>query len=217
MPTGIYKRIKHWKVKDKSNHGGGTKGKHWKVSDTSKISEAAKRAVPKVQNTRRANGWFKNIDLAKQNFRLGQLGKKETEVHKKNISLAMQKRKERDGYINSLETRIKQRNARMKQVLPNKDTSIEKKMQEKLLEENIEFEKHKSLIGQPDIFIEPNICIFADGDYWHRRFGAKERDEYVNKKLKEQGYKVLRFWESEINDNLTNTINIIKEYAKNTL
>ena len=38
----------------------------------------------------------------------------------------------------------------------------------------IKFETHRMYIkqgltihGQPDIFIKPNICIFADGNYWH--------------------------------------------------
>lgn len=59
------------------------------------------------------------------------------------------------------------RKNRLAQVLPLKDTSIEIKIQEALLKEGVVFEKHKNIKGQPDIFIEPNICIFADGDYWH--------------------------------------------------
>ena len=65
------------------------------------------------------------------------------------------------------ETLQKIRDARAKQVLPVKDTKPEKDLQEILNEKGIEFEKHKSILGQPDIFIEPNTCIFVDGDYWH--------------------------------------------------
>lgn len=55
------------------------------------------------------------------------------------------------------------------------------------------------IVGKPDIFIEPNICIFADGDYWHNTEKSKIRDIFVNQELNKQNYKVLRFWEHEIN------------------
>ena len=84
------------------------------------------------------------------------------------------------------------------------NTSIEIKMQNVLKQQQIDFQLQKAIIGIPDIFIEPNICIFCDGDYWHNRPGAQERDEYVNETLKEQGYKVLRFWEHEIHNSLEN-------------
>ena len=79
------------------------------------------------------------------------------------------------------------------------NTSIEIKMQNELTLCNIDFQLQKAIIGIPDIFIEPNICIFCDGDYWHNRPGSHERDTYVNKTLTAQGYKVLRFWEHAIN------------------
>lgn len=78
------------------------------------------------------------------------------------------------------------------------NTSIELKMQNMLKLKQIDFQLQKAIIGIPDIFIEPNICIFCDGDYWHNRPGAHERDEYVNETLKEQGYQILRFWEHAI-------------------
>ena len=107
-------------------------------------------------------------------------------------------------------------------------------MQKLLKENNIKFEKHKPILGQPDIFIEQNICVFADGDYWHgnpmmfdpndeitssggrkkvREIWAK--DEKINQSLELQGYNVLRFWEREIKENpercLQEIIKIIKK------
>ena len=127
------------------------------------------------------NGFYrkKHTPEAKEKNRQAQLGKK----HKST-------------------TIEKMKLARMHRVFPKNDTSIEVKMQNILKENNIEFEKHKAIVGQPDIFIKPNICIFCDGDYWHNRPGAQERDEYVNKTLKENGYQILRFWEHEINNNI---------------
>ena len=59
--------------------------------------------------------------------------------------------------------------------------------------------------------MDPNICIFADGDYWHSDGfpETRKRDKIVNKELKKQGYKVLRFWEHEIKKNVDFCINKI--------
>lgn len=110
----------------------------------------------------------------------------------------------------SNETISKLRNARLKQVFPFKDTSIEKAMQKALIKQDITFRTHEPIIGQPDIFIEPNICIFCDGDYWHNREDYKKRDKYVNQKLKEKGYIILRFWEHQINRNIDGCLELIK-------
>ena len=95
--------------------------------------------------------------------------------------------------------------ARMKQVMPFKDTKPELLIQSKLINEGIVFEKHKRLLGQPDIFIEPNICLFVDGCYWHNCVtcvGNKNYpefikfrpfvDNYVNYKLMMDGFIVIR-------------------------
>lgn len=36
------------------------------------------------------------------------------------------------------------------------------------------------------------LCIFADGEYWHNKPGAKERDKKQVEDLKEHGYNVIR-------------------------
>lgn len=113
---------------------------------------------------------------------------------------------------------IKQREQNSKNALnrifPLKDTSIEIALQEALKKEGFGFETHKSIFGQPDIFIKPNYCIFADGDYWHNYPNGRDRDKQVNEVLEKNGYKILRFWEREINNNLDNCIEKIKEVMK---
>jgi DNA mismatch endonuclease (patch repair protein) len=125
------------------------------------------------------------------------------------------------------------RKARAEQVLPLEDTSIEIALQEALTAKGIIFEKHKKLPGLPDIFIEPNICIFADGDYWHSnpkiygedhqvRYGSKIvihndiliKDRKINTILKKKGYKVLRFWGSDIKKNIDKCIEKIINETK---
>lgn len=123
------------------------------------------------------------------------------------------------GEEKAKEIKQKLKVARLKHILPLKDTKIEIILQEILVKEGIIFEKHKSLLGQPDIFIEPNICIFADGDYWHANpnkykaedigfVGGKiaqqlwDKDKKVTDALTHKGYKVLRFWEHDIHKNI---------------
>lgn len=113
-----------------------------------------------------------------------------------------------DGRLKNIHKNVKQR--RLNQVIPSKDTKIEIKLQNELSKRNIKFTKHKPIIGQPDIFIEPNICIFADGDYWHNLPTSKEKDQKITNELKNLGYKVLRFWEHEIVNNIDNCINTIE-------
>lgn len=232
MPTGVYIRSKEFKegrkrlwqnleyrLKQAKNHKG-TLGKHWKVKDTTKSKESAKLNSWKTQKTRRKRGWFKDIERAKENFKKCHLGVKLSEQHKENIRKGLQASGFKEKMIvrwKDLIFREKMKKVRESQVIPLKDTSIEIKMQNALKENRIKFRMHEPIIGQPDIFIEPNICIFCDGDYWHRRPERVTRDSYVNRKLKELNYIVLRFWESEINKTLNNCINIVNKYAKNTL
>lgn len=116
---------------------------------------------------------------------------------------------------------------RRKIIVPVKDSKPEQMMQLALALHRIPFEKHKPLIGQPDIFIEPNICVFVDGDYWHanpNKYSAEklifgtykakdiwEKDLRIHHELNRLGYQVIRIWESDIKKNADNcALNIIK-------
>jgi len=119
----------------------------------------------------------------------------------------------------SEETIMKMKNNRAKQILPTKDTLIELKIQGFLQQLKIECIKHK-YIGeilhgyQCDIFIPSmNLIIECDGDYWHgnknnprykilNEFQIKKQriDNLRTKELLERGFKVIRLWESDINN-----------------
>jgi DNA mismatch endonuclease (patch repair protein) len=91
------------------------------------------------------------------------------------------------------------------------------------------FETQKQIYGLPDIFIEPNICIFVDGDYYHAypgKYKAEtiffktktaqqiwDKDKRVTDYLVNKGYVVLRFWEHDIHNNLEKCTNTIREYC----
>ena len=113
--------------------------------------------------------------------------------------------------------------------IPSKDTNIEKILQKELKAKNIKFKKHIPIICCiPDIFIEPNICIFADGDHWHGNpikykstdhiIGIKfakdvwKKDKMQTHNLELLGYKVLRFWESDIKKDIKSIIDQIQTH-----
>jgi len=109
-----------------------------------------------------------------------------------------------------------------------KNTKPERFMQSVLSVNGVKYETHKKLYGRPDIFIEPNICIFIDGCYWHgcnkymsesqqnQKTPLKKKiiDRRVNKELKYNGYEIIRIWEHEINYNLYNAYLKLNELAK---
>lgn len=87
-----------------------------------------------------------------------------------------------------------------------------------------------ALPGKPDIvFRRKRVAIFIDSDFWHghpkrfimpatnRRYwrakieGNKARDKMANRKLRREGWKVLRFWEYDIKHKLDRVIGKIIE------
>ena len=148
-------------------------------------------------------------------------GKHQTNKAKEKISLATKgKNNPMFGHTHSEKTKEKIRSARLIQIFPRKDSKLEIVVQTELKKRNIKFKKHVPLIGQPDIFIEPNICIFCDGDYWHanpdkykfndiisRQHNKTaeniwKKDSDIVRKLTEMNYFVLRFWETDIYKNI---------------
>ena len=119
------------------------------------------------------------------------------------------------------------REARLRQKPPQRETWPEKFVEKMLRTAGIEFEKQKSFRNPAcisDIYIEPRICIFVDGDYWHanpnpyiykkklmpgfkpndqitgKKYAKDKwaRDKRITRELKKKGYTVLRFWQSEL-------------------
>lgn len=207
----------------------GNKGKVVLESVKKKISETLKRhsfsqeTIEKIrqsmkgrlisEETRR-----KMSESHKKNPVAHWSGKHFSEEHKKRISSGL------TGRTISEKAKEIIRQKRLHRVYPAKDTQIEVKIQEGLREIGINFEKHKAIMGQPDIFIEPKMCVFVDGCYWHgceecfdknkiseKILLIKSRDIRVTQSLQEQGYKVLRFWEHEIKGNLESCITRIKD------
>lgn len=162
------------------------------------MSEEGRLNIGKAQKGKKKSEAFR------ENLRRVRTGWKFSEETKEKIRQSNLRVWE-NGRVHSEEALKKIRQARMKQVIKNKETSIELKIQDLLRENGISFEKHYPILGQPDMFIKPNICIFADGCYWHRcsecgfdGVEKREKDDRITKDLQSQGYSVIRFWEHEI-------------------
>ena len=107
------------------------------------------------------------------------------------------------------------------------DTSIEIMLRKALWHRNIRFRKNvKSILGTPDIAIKKyRLVVFCDGDFWHGKnyHGVKNHehfwDEKINRnrerdleytiRLRDDGWLVLRFWESDIREDVESCVNQI--------
>ena len=119
--------------------------------------------------------------------------------------------------------------------IKSKDTSIEIILRKALWKRGIRYRKNcKDVFGKPDIcFKGKKVAVFCDSAFWHgKKFleGEKfktnkdfwekkilrniERDKEVNKKLKEEGWIVLRFWDNEIKKETDKCVEQIIETLK---
>ena len=117
---------------------------------------------------------------------------------------------------------------------------IEKRLSKSLWDAGYHYRKNdKTVQGTPDLtFKQLKIAIFVDSEFWHgknwkiRKHDHKTnvvfwhnkieqniaRDKIVNKILKNEGWKVLRFWGVDIKKHLEDCIQTIEktiELAKN--
>ena len=100
----------------------------------------------------------------------------------------------------------KLREARLKQrPLPTGNTSIERKLQSELDKRKLKYEPH-FVIGKRfeiDIaFPKKKLAVEADGDYWHSLPKQILADGRKNDYLKSIDWNIMRFTESEINDDV---------------
>jgi hypothetical protein len=119
----------------------------------------------------------------------------------------------------------KLKQARSNQILPVKNTSIERAIQNQLTNEGIEFEPHRrfwirDFSHAVDIFIKPNICVECDGERWHMilipnnnnncKMSPLQRDYLIDAELERKGFVVIRLSEHSIKYNLPWCMQLIR-------
>lgn len=99
----------------------------------------------------------------------------------------------------------------MKQGKGNR-SSIEKKMADELSRRRIEFIEQYNIDNKfvADFYLpNHNLIIECDGDYWHNLAEVKERDERKNRYYDDNGFSYVRFWEHEINKDVSACVDVI--------
>jgi len=118
----------------------------------------------------------------------------------------------------------KEQRRRNMQAIKGKETKIEIKLAKALWTNGHRYRKNdKTVFGKPDLtFKKYKVAVFVDSEYWHGKNWDKEkfriksnrkfwwtkiesnikRDKIVNKELKRQGWRILRFWGKEIDKKL---------------
>ena len=224
-----------------------TKGKKHSKEARRKIREARAHQVI-TDDGRRNMSRAQKKRVSRSDYIHPRLGKKDSEdTRKKKSDILKDRYKDQTkhpmyGKKHKRGTRKKMRVARSTAVFPRIDTKIEKILQELCDSAGIKYQKHKSFnLGfqyhQTDLFIEPNICIEADGVYWHahpkyykpgviihrahknkKQMTAKDvraRDKKITRTMEKQGLIVLRFWADEIKETPEKCLQKIKKAIKN--
>ena len=96
-----------------------------------------------------------------------------------------------------------------------KNTKIETKTRDLLRSNELRFIQHPNIDGNPDFLVGTRTAVFCDGDFWHGfRYDEKKkpskkfwkdkieenmrRDKRVSRRLRRDGYSVIRLWEHDI-------------------
>jgi len=129
---------------------------------------------------------------------------------------SVEENKHMKGRKHTLESREKIRLARLKQVLPKIDTSIERKVKEQLDYGKIEY-IHPFNLGnkfQCDFFIPKlNLIIECDGSHWHDFPDKKRNDISKDAYIKACGMNILRLRDFLINKEGFNVIGYLNLIA----
>ncbi len=107
-------------------------------------------------------------------------------------------------------------------------TSIELKLQKELEKRKLDFKYQYRVFGGFIVdfaFPEFKLAVECDGDYWHanpNKYSSEKMNQIqkkntsVDKKreriIQVSGWKILRFWESEINTNIQEVVNKIEKH-----
>lgn len=102
----------------------------------------------------------------------------------------------------------------------SKNTKLDRAMAGILEKSGIPFKQYPRIFGNPDFLVRNKMAVFCDGSFWHGRNWSKlrikleqgnnsdywishisknrRRDQTVNRKLRNEGFVVVRFWDTDI-------------------
>lgn len=122
----------------------------------------------------------------------------------------------------------KEQRTKNMRAIKSKDTKIELKLRKALWNKGVRYRKNFKIYDcHPDIVITKyKIAIFCDGDFWHgkkTKYKVRTNERYWNEKIKrnverdlentillrDNGWTVMRFWESDINSDLDRCVHEI--------
>ncbi len=120
----------------------------------------------------------------------------------------------------------------------SKNTSLDLAMRGLLRNARLRFRSYPKIFGNPDFLVGNDIAVFCDSSFWHGRewnrlksqlehgsrasywishiSGNRKRDRFVTHSLQKAGYKVVRFWDSDISARPEDCIRKLVELAEST-
>lgn len=109
-----------------------------------------------------------------------------------------------------------------------RDTQPEVRLRKALWAKGYRYRLHYRIFGRPDFaFVGKKVAVFVDGCFWHgcpahyqapssnsekwraKLIARKERDEAVNRRLRSEGWEVIRFWEHSVRSDIEGCVEII--------
>lgn len=127
----------------------------------------------------------------------------------------------------------KEQRSKNMQAIKASGSQIEKVLGKALWAEGFRYRKnHKKVFGKPDfVLVKHKTVIFCDSEFWHgkdwknkkseiksnKKFwhtkieGNINRDKVVNKRLKSEGWIVIRFWGKKILHDPEKCVNLVKQ------
>ncbi len=104
----------------------------------------------------------------------------------------------------------------------SKNTGLDLAMMRLLRTGRVRYRSYPKIFGTPDFLVYEKVAVFCDSSFWHGRHweklrsqlqrgsnasywvrhidGNRRRDRLVTRRLRKSGYRVARFWDSEILD-----------------
>jgi DNA mismatch endonuclease, patch repair protein len=117
--------------------------------------------------------------------------------------------------------------------IKSKNTLPELKLRRALWSKGYRFRLNSNIVGKPDLaFPKQKIVVFIDGCFWHKcpicykqpksnkKYWLSKieknvaRDKKVNRILENQGWIILRFWEHNIKNSMSQIIRTIEQNKK---